>query len=429
MVHDDLCSMSLAEAAALIQRKQLSPVELTRACLERIQREDPRINSFIAVYADKAIEQARIAEQEICAGNCRGQLHGIPVALKDLIDVEGKVTTAASAVLLDNFALEDAPVVKRLRQAGAVILGKNNLHEFAYGGSGIVSHFGPVRNPLDTARITGGSSSGSAAAVAAGFCFASIGTDTAGSIRLPAACCGVVGLKPAYGRVSAHGVVPLSWSYDHVGPITRTVEDAFTVLQTVSDWVPEQVDVSELRIGVARQYFFDSIEPEIAAAAEEVVERLREVCVSIRDLAVPIDEDRTVSSAEAWNFHERWAKEKPELYQPQTLERIRTGARYSCEQVESRRRDLEKYRSGMSELFRDVDVIVTPTLPILPPALAELQDQPEKLRPRELLMLRNTRPWNVLGVPAISIPCGPMIGVQLAALHESALLAAAKTLT
>jgi aspartyl-tRNA(Asn)/glutamyl-tRNA(Gln) amidotransferase subunit A len=248
---------SLSDVSAQVKARKISPVELVQECLTRIDKYDSLINSFIIANADEAIESARDAEQEITRGQWRGPLHGIPVALKDLIDIEGRVTTAASALFLNKVAREDADVVKKLRAAGAVIIGKNNLHEFAYGGSGVISHFGAVRNPKDASRITGGSSSGSAAAVAEGFCYAAIGTDTAGSIRLPAACCGVVGLKPAFGRVSVNGVVPLSWSYDHVGPITRTVEDAaLTYGALIGSWSTAR-DNRPLRIGVASSFFFE----------------------------------------------------------------------------------------------------------------------------------------------------------------------------
>ena len=420
--------MTLTEAAVAVREKRVSPVELTQACLDRVERKNPRLNAFIAEFADEAMEQARIAEGEIVHGMWRGELHGIPVALKDLIDMQGKVTSAASAVYSDNVATEDAEVVKRLRSAGAVIVGKNNLHEFAYGGSGVISHHGPARNPRDQGRITGGSSSGSAAAVAAGCCFAAIGTDTAGSIRLPAACCGVVGLKPAFARVSAAGVVPLCWSYDHVGPIARTVEDAAAVLRAICDWKPQVVDVRKLRVGVARKYFFDGADDAVIAAVESAIAKLSSACASVCDVEIPVDEDRTVSASESWKFHEAMVREKADLYQPQTLARIKSGEKYTAEQISEKRLELERMRAGAAELFREVDVIVTPTSPILPPTFEELGRSPESLRPKELLMLRNTRPWNVYGVPAISVPCGEMIGVQLAGLNEATVLAAAKVI-
>ncbi len=217
---------TIVELAPRLRRKEVSPLELTRACLDRIEKLNPTLNAFITVTAESALAEARAAEIEISRGEWRGPLHGIPIALKDLIDTAGTRTTAASALYQDRMPTEDAEVVRWLRQAGAVILGKNNLHEFAYGGSSLVSFFGDVHNLWNAAHIAGGSSGGSAAAVAAGLCFAAIGTDTAGSIREPAALCGCVGIKPTYGRVSARGVIPLSWSLDHVGPLAATVGDA-----------------------------------------------------------------------------------------------------------------------------------------------------------------------------------------------------------
>src|SRR5436853_1096597 len=212
--------MGIAEISEQVRRGVISPAKLTKDCLHNIEKLNPTINAFITVTAESALSKARAAEAEIQAGRWRGPLHGIPIALKDLIDTAGVRTTAASALFLNRVPNRDADVVRRLREAGAVFLGKNNLHEFAYGGSSMISHFGPARNPWNPERITGGSSGGSAAAVAAELCYAAIGTDTAGSIREPAAYCGVVGLKPTYGLVSAEGVVPLSWSLDHVGPLT-----------------------------------------------------------------------------------------------------------------------------------------------------------------------------------------------------------------
>ena len=219
-------------------RKELSPVEITRECLRRIERLNPRLNAFITVMAESALAEARAAEEEISRGKWRGPLHGIPIAVKDLIDTAGVRTTSASALHKDRVPREDAEVVRRLREAGAVIIGKNNLHEFAYGGSSLISHFGDVHNPWDVNRIAGGSSGGSAASVPAGMACAAIGTDTAGSIREPAALCGCVGIKPTYGRVSSRGVIPLSTSLDHVGPLAASVEDAAIVLQAIAGYDP-----------------------------------------------------------------------------------------------------------------------------------------------------------------------------------------------
>ncbi len=416
---------SLSALSAMVKAREVSPVELVQECLTRIEKYDATINSFIAVFAEEAIEQARDLEQQVVRGNWRGPLHGLPVAVKDLIDIGGKATTAASALFITNVANEDADVVKALRKAGAVIIGKNNLHEFAYGGSGVISHFGAVRNPKDTARITGGSSSGSAAAVAEGFCFAAIGTDTAGSIRLPAACCGVVGLKPAFGRVSTRGVVPLSWSYDHVGPITRTVNDSVLVYDALVGSTSRMQADRKLRIGVARDYFCDGVTPNVIDAFERAVNRLSATAQSTRDVIVPVDEDRTVSSAESWEYHKQFMN-RAELYQPQTLQRIRAGEKYAAAEIEVKRKHLHHLRANVADLFAEVDVIVSPTVPIPPPVLADLEAHPEKLRPTELLMLRNTRPWNVYGVPCISVPCGDWAAIQIAGIDEETVLHAAK---
>ncbi len=223
------------ELAKQLHSRSVSPVEVTSACLSRIEKLNPLLNAFITVTADFALAQARQAENEIQQGHWRGPLHGVPLGLKDLLDQTGVATTAASNVLKGRVATQDAEVVRRLKQAGAVLLGKQNLHEFAYGGSSVISAYGPVRNPWNPEHITGGSSGGSAASVAAGLGYAAIGSDTAGSVREPASQCGIVGLKPTYGRVSAQGVIPLSLSLDHVGPLTTTVADAAIVLQAIED--------------------------------------------------------------------------------------------------------------------------------------------------------------------------------------------------
>src|SRR5437016_1113665 len=285
----ELAWLDLAEASRLVQTKQFSPVELTRVCLDRIERLDPILKTFITVTAESALREAQQAESEISKGNWKGPLHGIPLAVKDLLETAGVRTTAASAVLQDHIPQHDAYVMQRLKSAGAVMLGKLNLHEFAYGGSAMISHFGIVRNPWDTTRITGGSSSGSAAAVAAGLCYGASGTDTAGSIRLPASFCGITGLKPTYGLVSARGVIPLSWSYDHVGPMARTVADAALLLQVIASYdaqdfycqkfpavhYPKAIEerTASLRLGVARD-FWKEIDKEVETSVNAAVNML-----------------------------------------------------------------------------------------------------------------------------------------------------------
>ncbi len=410
-----ISSWTLSGASKSVKDGDLTPVDLTEACLARIAQKDGELNSFVAVYEQQAMADAQALTDEFRRGNYRGPLHGIPIALKDLIDVAGLPTTAASSVFADRTAEGDAELVSRLKRAGAVILGKTNLHEFAYGGSGMISRFGVTHNPVNPLYITGGSSSGSAAAVAARLCFAAIGTDTAGSIRLPASYCGVVGLKPTYGLVHTDGVIPLSWSYDHAGPITRTVEDAALVLQAICDCDFQQLDPSALRFGVVRRFFFEGCEPEIAGAVDAIAQRIRAV-----EVEVPVDEDRTVSNAEAYAYHQDFVQATPEKYQPETLRRIRSGENIAASHYIRKRQELDTTRNSAADIFRQVDVILTPTVPISPALISELEANPGQLRPRELMMLRNTRPFNVLGIPAISVPCGRTtaglpIGIQLAA--------------
>jgi aspartyl-tRNA(Asn)/glutamyl-tRNA(Gln) amidotransferase subunit A len=430
---------TVSELSAKIFNRSISPVELTHECLNRIEKLNPILNAFITVTAESALDRARHAEWEIYHGTYLGPLHGIPIGLKDIIDVAGVRTTAASALFSapqkDRVPTEDAQVVRRLRAGGAVILGKQNLHEFAYGGSSMISFFGEVHNPWDPKRIAGGSSGGSAASVAAGLGFAAVGTDTAGSIRLPAAYCGVVGVKPTYGRVSTRGVVPLSSSYDHVGPLTTSVYDAALMLQVLSDYdspnpgadrpAPSLVSAFDeppmnLRIGVPRAFFFDDLHPEIADAMEKAIQVFAGLPAEIRDIKLEVSTDRTLASAEAYAYHKSFVERSPELYQPATLARIQSGANISAHDALRASRDLQASRHAIHEVFDEVDVLLTPTVPIPPPAIAELREHPDQLRPQELIMLRNTRPFNVWGIPTISVPCGFTkdglpIGLQLAA--------------
>lgn len=419
-----------------LRARRVSPVELTRDCLTRIEKLNPKLNAFITVLADSALADARRAEQEIQSGHYRGPLHGIPIGLKDILDTAGIRTTAASALFKDRIPAEDAEMVRRLRAAGAIILGKQNLHECAYGGSSMISFFGEVRNPWDVSRIAGGSSGGSAASVAAGLSIAAIATDTAGSVRLPPSFCGVVGLKPTYGRVSARGVIPLSWALDHFGPIANSVYDAAAILQVLAGYDaadPASVDTpvpdfttaldklpAKLRVGIPRSFFFDDLHPEIAAAVEKVIAFYRSLHAEIRDVTLEVSTDRTLAMAEAFAYHEPFVASSPELYLPATLARIQAGENITAPMVLRARRELDAARHSIRKIFDEVDILLTPTVPAPPAAIADLHAHPENLRPAELLMLRNTRPFNVWGIPAISIPCGFTsdglpIGLQLAA--------------
>jgi len=419
----DPTKLSLSEASELVQAKKISPVELTQECLKRIEQLNPKLNAFITITADSALAQAREAEAEIQSGQWKGPLHGIPIALKDLVDTAGVRTTAASALFVDRVPTQDAEIVRRLKAAGAVLLGKLNMHEFAYGGSSVISAFGPVRNPWGVEYSPGGSSGGSAAAVAAEMCLGAIGSDTGGSIREPAGYCGIVGLKPTYGRVSTRGVIPLSWSLDHMGPMTRTVRDAALMLQTLAGYDAEEVTSANapapdfvaglekktsFHLGIARAYFWEELHPEVREAMSTALGALGKLATSQQEVEIPTGGEfsGTVLFAEAYAYHEKNVAAHPELYHPATLTRIRAGAEVSTSAYIAARRELEKARRATPKIFEGVDILVTPTAPVPPGKISELLGEPDKLRARELLMLRNTRPFNVLGLPTISIPCG-----------------------
>jgi aspartyl-tRNA(Asn)/glutamyl-tRNA(Gln) amidotransferase subunit A len=413
--------LDLSEASRAVQKKEVSPVELTQACLARIEKLNPNLNAFITVTGTEALDAARKAEAEIARGEWKGPLHGIPLAVKDLIETAGVKTTAASAVLQDNVPNADAEVIRRLKSAGAILLGKLNLHEFAYGGSGVIGHFGPARNPWNTAHITGGSSSGSAAAVAACLCYGAIGTDTAGSIRLPAACCGITGLKPTYGLVSARGVIPLSWSLDHVGPMARTAVDAALMLQVIAAYDPQDIgsqkfppvyypsaieeSIATLRIGVAHDYW-NEVDGEIKSAVDSAVTALGKITAGAQEVELSTETDRTLVRCEAYAYHQKYLSAKEKGYDPETLRRIGSGADVTAPQYIQAQRELLQQRRQILQMFERIDLILTPTTPMLAPTFTELQAAPDQLRNKEMIMLRNTRPFNVYGLPSISVNCG-----------------------
>ena len=443
---EGLTKLSLGEAAELVRRKKVSPVELTQACLARIAKLNPTLNAFITVTADAALAQAREAEAEVKRGKWRGPLHGIPLALKDLFDTAGVRTTAASALFKDRVPTEDAEVVRRLKAAGAVLVGKTNMHEFAYGGTSVTSYFGAVHNPWDPGHIAGGSSGGSAAAVAAELCYGALGSDTAGSIRLPAAFCGVPGLKPTYGLVSTRGVIPLSWSLDHVGPMTRTVADAAVLLQAIAGYdaaetSSEQIaipdysaavrgKVSSMRLGVPRDFFFAGLDPEIDAAVKEALAVLGKLTASVRDITLPADAQASgqeklraaVRSAEAYAYHAEYVTKTPELYQAETLGRLRADREIGTITYIQARNELARIRRNFGRAFESVDAMVTPTTPVSPPTIAEVISNSTKAVEFTVINIRNTSPFDVYGVPTISIPCGFTaaglpIGLQISGPH------------
>ncbi len=423
----ELTKLTLSEASEFVRSGKVSPVELTRACLSRIEQLNSKLNAFITVTADSALAQAREAESDIQRGRWKGPLHGIPIALKDLVDTVGVRTTAASGLFKDRIPTQDAEIVRRLKASGAVLLGKLNLHEFAYGGSSLISYFGAVRNPWDPAYIPGGSSGGSAAAVAAELCYGAIGSDTGGSIRMPAAYCGMVGLKPTYGRVSTRGVIPLAWSLDHMGPMTRTAMDAALMLHVIAGYDPEDTNstdtpvqdyaagldakISHLRIGIPRAHFYEGLHPEIRAAMDTALSVLARLTSSQHEIEIPAANEMALTAlliqkAEAYTYHRQYVTKSPDLYQPETLKRIRTGAEIGASEYINARRQLDQSRRSISKVFDTLDLVVTPTTPIPAFTVSELLADPDQIRAKEVLASPNTRPFNLLGLPTVSIPCG-----------------------
>jgi aspartyl-tRNA(Asn)/glutamyl-tRNA(Gln) amidotransferase subunit A len=463
---DDLASLTLKEASTRIRAKKVTPVDLTEACLAQIKTYNPKINAWITVLREKALEQAKTLAQEQAAGKLRSPLHGIPIGIKDSIDTAGTRTTAASAVYEYRFPTEDAEVVRRLKAAGAIVIGKCNMHEFDAGTTSAVSYWGPVRNPWNLERVPGGASGGSAAAVAANNCFAALGTDAAGAIRNPAAYCGVVGLKPTYGRVSLRGIIPYSWSIDHCGPIARTVEDAAMLLQQMAGYDHADIDsvdkpvpnyltgigapVNGFRVGIAPQ-FFDHLDDEVARALDEALAVIDKLTKGKRDVALP-SLLRAGVTAEVAAYHENLRGVNGGGYEPATARAFPTAqdATRAADYIRGWR-ELQLIRRTVNEdVFekQQVDLLIAPTTrhlaqtveEALAPAtgaggggrgggrggggaaatpaaaLTAATDAPSapKFDPEE-----NTRPFNGYGLPVISIPCGftkdgMPIGMQIA---------------
>ena len=415
----DPTNLSIAEAQRLIRTGALSPLELVEAYVDRIRRLDGRLNAFVTVTEERALARARALQAELADGRWRGPLHGIPIALKDNIDTAGVRTTAASAVFADRVPDEDAEVVTRLEAAGAIILGKLNMHEFAYGATSAFTRTGPVRNPWDVNRIPGGSSGGSGTAVAARLCAGALGTDTGGSVRIPAAHCGIVGLKATYGLASIRGIIPLSVSLDHVGPMCRTVADAALMLHAMVGYDPRDIpsiraDVrdyasalrrptSALRLGVPRTSFYEDIDPQILAAVERALDVLGDLTASTRDVTLPARPDAGTVLVEAYAYHADLLAEKRDLYDPSTLERIERGAGVPAADYADALYQLTLVRKAIAAVFEDVDVLVTPTLVQLPVSIEAAQLSPGEITG---ILVRNTAPFNTYGIPAITVPCG-----------------------
>jgi len=442
----DLDLFALSESIAA---RKISPVELVRQTLDKIKQDNATYNAFITICEEEAMAAARQAEEEISKGHVKGPLHGIPVAVKDVIFTKGIRTTMGSKVYENHVPETDAAVVEKLKDAGAVIIGKANTHEFAYGPTGDRSLIGPCRNPHNTGKMTGGSSSGSAAALAAGLVSAAIGTDTGGSIRIPASACGIVGMKPTWGLVSTYGVHNTAYTLDHVGPMTRTVKDNAILLNAIVGYDPrdqysipqEKEDytrligssLSGIRIGLP-DFFYQHLDPEVAQAMDQVVEAFRKLGATVKEVRMDhigqIARNQVVTiQAEAYTVHDPLVHERGAEYDPELCERVLAGRNVPISDYIRAQQQRKALIRQFNKVFDDVDVLLTPTLPILPPDIGqrEIVFGGEKLHVR-VPILRNTAPFNYTGHPALSVPCGFSkdglpIGFQIAARYgQEALL-------
>jgi aspartyl-tRNA(Asn)/glutamyl-tRNA(Gln) amidotransferase subunit A len=436
-----LISRPIHQLAPLLQKKEISPVELFDAAVERIYQLQPKLNSFITITEEEGRKAATEAESEIRKGQYRGPLHGIPISIKDLFATRGVRTTAGSKVLAKWIPDFDATAVARLHQAGMVLVGKTNMHEFAYGVTNDNPHYGPARNPWDPTRVPGGSSGGSAAAVASSQCTASLGSDTGGSIRTPAAVCGVVGLKPTYGRVSRYGAIPLAWSLDHVGPLTKSVEDAAIMLAAIAGPDPNDPSASSrplpdyrkemrgsirgLRLGVPRRYFFEHVDPEIQKLVSEAIRQLESMGTTTVEVDIPDLEscsamEAHITLAEAASYHEPYLKKQADDYSPGVRTNLEAGRYLLATDYVKSQRARTLLQRNFNEAFNRADVIVSPTLPAFSPPVGEVWVQSGDLRENVIdAFLRFNIPYDLTGFPAISIPCGLSsiglpIGLQIA---------------
>ena len=437
----ELCYLSAGELSRLIRNQDVSPVEIIDAHLARIGETDTTLNSFITLLPEQAKAAARRAESEIQAGNYRGPLHGIPVGLKDLFNTGGVRTTSGSRIF-DTFVPDhDCTVAARFQQAGAILLGKLNMHPFAYGPTGENADYGHMHNPWNPELITGGSSGGSGSATAAGQCTITMGSDTGGSVRIPAALCGIVGLKPTYGLVSRHGLTPLSWSLDHPGPIVRTVEDAALAMNAIAGHDPNDVassreaipdyttaltgDVRGLKIGVPKEFFEASLDPEVAAAVQQAISQLEDLGAIVTEVSFPLFQHAqaisgTILMAEASAYHrDLLAKEGDKLYPPVRI-RLEAGLFITAIDYLKAQQARSVFNHETRQLLTDVDLLLGPTEPVTAPSiLAEKVQAGEQTIGTTAALTQYTRPYNITGGPAISVPCGfsesgMPIGLQLA---------------
>ena len=437
----ELVFLSIADAAELVAGRQVSPVEIVDAHLRRIDAIDGALNSFITLLRDESMAAAREAEGAIASGGYIGPLHGLPIGLKDLYYTKGIRTTMGSKIMGEFVPDADAAVTERFREAGAILIGKLQMHEFALGATSENPHYGPAHNPWDTGRMTGGSSGGSGSAVASGQCMGALGSDTGGSVRIPASLCGIVGLKPTFGRVSRYGVYPLSWSFDTVGPMTRTVRDAALVLNAIAghdsrdlsssrrptEDFAERLEngISGVRIGIPREYFFEKTEPQVTDSVREAASVLEGLGASVDDVSIPVLEhsqtiSTPISQAEASQIHTEHLRDRALDIGADVRGRLYQGALIPATDYIKAQRARTVYNERMAEAFQRFDALIAPTCPVGAPKLGERTMRVgDVAEPTLALLSRLTRPFNVSGVPTVSLPCGftsygVPIGLQIA---------------
>jgi aspartyl-tRNA(Asn)/glutamyl-tRNA(Gln) amidotransferase subunit A len=424
---NNLLEWSLSELSEGIFGKEVSPVEVVELTIEQISKRNKEINAFITVTAESALQKAREAERDIQQGNYKGALHGVPIGLKDIIYTKGVRTTFGAENHKDFIPEYDADVVSRLDRAGAIMIGKLNMQQFAYGTTGDRSYFGPIRNPIDTSKITGGSSAGSGAAVAANLCYGSIGSDTGGSIRIPASCCGIVGMKPTFGRVSKHGAMTLSWTLDHLGPMTRSVKDNAIMLNYISGYDSKDAyslpspnedftgkigqGVKDITIGVPTSFYFDIIEPEVQRIFDESLDCLRRQGAKIVPVDLPFMDEllaaqQIILSTEGYVALEREVREAPEKIDDEVRARILSGMLTMATEYIRMLQVKHMATEMFSQVLKEVNVIMTPTLCALPTDIEqrEIDFNGRKEHPR--ILARLTGPTNTVGYPSISVSGG-----------------------
>ena len=442
MPENELHYLTISEAASLLESGQLSPVELVAAHLERIEETDERLNSFVTLLADHAKKAAASAEAEIQGGNYRGVLHGIPIGLKDLYYTKGIRTTVGSKIMGDFIPAYDAAVTERFREAGAVLLGKLQMHEFALGATSENPHHGPAHNPWDTSRITGGSSGGSGSSVAAGQCMATLGSDTGGSVRIPASACGIVGHKPTFGRVSRVGVFPLSNSLDTVGPMTRTVRDAAIVMNAIAGYDerdqssadrPDEdftrllgQDISGLRVGIPQDYFYDIIDDGVRAAVLQAAGKIEDLGAHVEECSIPALNDSisisgTILLTEAAEIHLDNLRNHAGDFGADVRGRLEEGAMNPAVTYIAAQRSRTGFNRAIADAMKTYDILLAPSTAAPAPKIGEdIVEVNGQTEHKLALMPRLTRPHNVCGIPTVSVPCGFSsdglpIGMQLAA--------------